>query len=258
MRSARLWKLALLLVAGPLASACGDDSLAPPDVAAEIGTRDLDVWVPPLTRTVGAVESKAIDWPADWTPGPEDGMVSIRGGGEPVDGSAYIGSTYLTSGWDGDMLWYEYGMMGMGTGYSMVPTVRILKPDGTTLLQETTSGIKLTLNPIPVSFTPSMREEIRTGIFCGLTANITVGYRSFIGIEFDAFPLALSASKTARTSSSQPGCPSPTGSGGTGGSGGGGGGYYITYCRYEAYFTAWGDLIAITFLGCTSVPLNAA
>lgn len=256
MRSRKWWMMVVVLAAGPMVGACGDDSLAPMDLSAEVGAKDLDVWVPPLVPATGMVESRAIEWPADWKLSSEASQAFSRGSrGTSGESSAYIGDVFLTAGWNGDELWYEYGMMGIGTGYSMTPTVRILKPDGSELLSETGTGIKLTLSPIPVSFTPAMREVIRTGIWCGLTANISVEFRSFTGINVDAFNIGLSASRTQRTATSQPGCaPTPPGAGAPGGGSGG----YITYCRYDAWYTSWGQLIAIEFLGCTTSPINAA
>lgn len=256
MRSRVRWMMVMVLAVGPLAGGCGD-SLAPADLDSVIGAQDLAVWVPPPAQVVGKVESMPIAWPAEWKVTAADGNAFIRGStGDSTGGtSAYIAGTFVVAGWDGDELWYEYGMSGMGTGYAMVPTVRILKADGSTMLSETGSGIKLHLSPIPVSFTPAMREVIRTGIPCGLTANVSVEFRSFTGIEFEAFNLAFSASRTQRAATTQPGCPpSPPGSGAPGGGSGG----YITYCRYEAWYTSWGELIAIEFLGCTSSPINAA
>jgi hypothetical protein len=229
---------------------CGE-SLSPP-VRGEVGMRDLELVLPAIRGEPAVATATPIETPQAWLDGlaTPDGFANV---GSTTTSEAYIKGTYVTAGWDKDVLWYEYGMSGLGTGYEMIPWFNVAR-DGATLVERTGTGIRLNLGMIPSSFTPSMRETYRPGPTCGLTVNVKVVFKVFTGISTDLLDLSLAAQREGGAFSSQPACPPPpTKTAGTPTEEPvPGGGTKITICYFEVWVDKYGQVVDYRLITCES------
>lgn len=240
-RSTRmLW--GMLLVA-PLMGACGDSLAAPP--GGEVGARDLDFVLPELKGMRAKTEVLEAQTPLE-PPALPEGFSAARSGGE----SAYIRETYVTAGFSGTDLWFEYGMSGYGTAWAMTPKFNIQEPGRGILIDTYGRGMAANYY-VPMPFSASNREEFRTSTACGLVANVSVAFKVSLGVKVEPIDASLSVQMSGYTSTSQPGCP-PINGGGGGGADDPGTKTGVKICYWEIWVDMDGYIVDIVFRGCYS------
>lgn len=240
----RWWMLAVI----PLAGACDEAPSAPGGAS-----RDLEFVLPALKGTPATISQTAWMRPADEAL-PSRFALAVGGPEEPDDGGtpeepgefALIFSKYVTSSFESDEFSYEYGLSGFGTSYSMRPTYRIFRKDGSTVVTGNGAGREESLYQVPLMMRPSASERIRVGMTCGASGSATVSFTVRIDTDL-RFSWHSQANDNASSGSSQVACTS------TGGGGGGippQNGSVVEICYYEVWVDRYGNIVEMIPLGC--------
>lgn len=234
------------------ASACGD-AVAPAAHAAA----DLEFAAPAVRR--GGPESehyKSWDRPVSEAEAARlMGVAVTKGGagdasleGEEERLLPLIFETYVTGEYVEDRLYFRYGLLGAGTGYTMTPFVEITAADGSSKHNAVAMG-RTEEAPFYFVFAPSVEEMVPAGAGCGTDA--------WIGVRYEVRSLKPpimggGASKTEQSRSTiarQARCTTP-GSGGGGVTIGVDEGFQI--CYYELWVDGNGNVVDVFFIGCRS------
>ena len=249
MRTKRMWFVrGLSMVAALVAvNACGD-SVGPPSASST--ARDLDFAVPTAKGRPQVVTAQ----PGEWLQAPSEALPPgfAEVGGTEGSLAAVIFSKYVSAYWEGSIFHFQYGMFGVGSGYSMRPTIQITGPDFRVILSAAGQGREEHIPLIPWYFRPTMHEQVSTGLECGGSGTVSVKFSTVLDIAVKNSPISGAAEVSDMASSPQGTC-QVSGGGGGGGDGGRVPGLRITTCHYEIWFDMDGNVIAFFELGCSSV-----
>ena len=238
MRARRLKCWGMLVVAATVA--CGDA------VAPAASSRDLEFTVP-ATAVAGAKFGQSlIESPYA---GAEVGPSTVDGGGEEL---VVLDDRFVKGWFEGSTFVFEYGLIGVGTGYTMSPKVVIVGPDGRVIINQSGLG-RSEDSPIPLPMRPTVRERIDIGISCGATGTVGVVFQVRLALITPEIRLIRSA-RTASDVSFQPACappppPAPPQQGG--------GGPYddsqVWLCWYDVWYDSQGRIVAYEEISCTKL-----
>jgi len=210
-----------------MVAACSD-AVGPPTEG-----RDLDFFAPALNGASVMAEPTTEPMPY---PTPEQ---------VPI-----ISSKYVSGWWSGSTYTVAYGLFGGGTGYTIMPHVRILDEDGFAVLDRNGAG-KSEDASLYWYMRPTGSESFTVGFDCGGSGEANVSFE----VRMSAFGLTSTLLKVQQTDLAHtpqelcyPTVP-PEGGGGSDS----GGHYTITVCQYEAWYLPDGTLVAIVEMGCTTV-----
>lgn len=250
MRSARM--LGLVLVAAMPLVGCGE-AVGPPEPS-ESGATDLEFVLPPVIGEAPLTSGFVVDPPDGWV----DSILAARGPSLLTTSgpTAQIDATYLVAGFNGPTFWFEYGMYGFGSGYSMSAEYTIYGENGV-VRTGTSKGLSVSLGPINTTFVPWFRDSIPVPSHCGLTGNVEARFSIFLGIDIGKIKVATAAERSKTAWSSQPAC-SPYMPGGGEGGGDAPGDRLVpaatvtryTICYYELWVDSTGTVVSVVPAGC--------
>lgn len=246
MRSARM--LGLVLVAAMPLVGCGE-AVGPPE-GEGLGGKDLAVHVPRPRQLSdpGRGEFRNEPLPRSWL----GANVTDGTDGEQSMITDYGVVTYFT----GSKLTYSYWLVLFGNGYDITPTISISSATAPTQTVQG-NGMSDVFGPIPMPWLAQDTHPYQATSACGLTANVTVGFRAFTGLDLEGFKFSSETRRGATDIAVQESCAPPSGGGG------GGGGEVISrrsglkICYYEVQTDLDGNVISMTLINCESLPKYA-